>query len=278
VIETPFFFENGNYRNFGIFHAPDAEGLLAEQKIGMVFCTPFAEEKMIAHRVIVNMARALAAEGISCLRFDFMGEGDSEGNFEDSSVKSRLSDIKEAMSVVSEKEGVKRIGLIGFRFGATLAALVASQRKVDLLVLICPIISGKSYMNQCFLSNLSTQMVAYKKIIKDRTHLIAELMEGHLVNIDGYMFSKDLYEEMIEIDLLNGPEISGGKILVINVANQEKQIVDPATRKLYEKISAKNLNTINMSVSEKPFWKVSKVYSPLQRELSKSIVNWLHNS
>ncbi len=104
--ENPFFFTNGACRLFGVLHAPNGQGSLARHKLGMLFCSPFAEEKMIAHRVFVNIARSLAREGITCLRFDFMGEGDSEGNFEDSTIKTRLSDISAALSILAEETGV----------------------------------------------------------------------------------------------------------------------------------------------------------------------------
>jgi exosortase A-associated hydrolase 2 len=275
-LEKPFFFKNTDYRLFGILHTPDNEKPpLAGIKLGMVFCTPFAEEKMIAHRVFVNMARTLSEQGIACMRFDFMGEGDSEGNFEDSTIKTRLSDIAAAMSVLAKETGVEKIGLIGARFGGTLAALAACQNKLDSLILISPVVSGKSYMDQCLLSNLSTQMVAYKKIIKDRTKLIADLMEGNPVNIDGYLFGKDLYEEMVGVDLMDGPEITTRKILIIQVTKNEKQPLDHSLGKYYEKLKNNSPETEIMKVQEEPFWKDSKIYSPLKRELHKVLVNWI---
>ena len=276
MIESPFFFTNDNYRLFGVLHSPNDQCPLAGHKLGIVFCTPFAEEKTITHRVVVNIARALAREGIACLRFDFMGEGDSEGDFEDSTVKTRLSDISAALSILAEKTGVEKIGLVGVRFGATLAALAASQKEVNLLVLISPIVSGRPYMDQCLRSNLTTQMTTYGKIIMDRKQLVSDLMDGQLVNIDGYLFSKDLYEEMVGIDLLDGAEISAGKkILIIQVAKDEKQPIDQGLSKLCEKLRNNNPETEILKVQEDPFWKDGKIYSPVKRDLNKALVNWL---
>ena len=42
---------------------------------------------------MVNMGRRLASNGYPVLRFDFMGEGDSEGDFEDGTITTRLDDI-----------------------------------------------------------------------------------------------------------------------------------------------------------------------------------------
>jgi exosortase A-associated hydrolase 2 len=274
MIETPFFFNNNDYKLFGVFHAPYEQGSLIGHKHGIVFCTPFAEEKMFSHRVYVNMARALAREGVACLRFDFMGEGDSEGSFEDSSIKTRLSDISAAMSALVEKTDIVNMGLIGVRFGATLAALAASQNKVNSLVLISPVISGQPYMDLCLRSNLTTQMAAYKKIIKDRAQLVAELMEGCTVNIDGYLVGKALYEQMIEIDLMAVNEIFAGRILIITVGKGDKQPVDPSLTRLHEKLNNMSQDTTILNAQEEPFWKDVKIYSPDKHGLNNILLNW----
>jgi len=52
MTETPFFFPNGNYQLFGVLHEAEAPS----KNEGFVFCAPFAEEKLWAHRVFVNFA------------------------------------------------------------------------------------------------------------------------------------------------------------------------------------------------------------------------------
>ncbi len=276
MLETPFFFNNNNYRLFGVFHAPNSQSSQVSKKLGMVFCTPFAEEKMISHRIFVNIARALAREGIACLRFDFMGEGDSEGNFEESTIKSRLSDIFAAMSVLAEKTNAEKMGLIGVRFGATLAALAASQREVDLMVLVSPVVSGKTYMDQCLLSNLTTQLVVYKKVLKDRKQLVNDLMSGETVNIDGYMLNRNLYVETCEIDLLKETAPAVNNALIIEVVKNGNQPIDAALKELLE-IYGKSHWTEFRRVQNGPFWKDSKLYTAAAPELNEALISWISN-
>ena len=59
-----------------------------------------------------------------------MGHGDSEGNFEDSTVNSRVSDVTAAINYLSEVHKIKKVILLGIRFGATVAALACQDNKI----------------------------------------------------------------------------------------------------------------------------------------------------
>ena len=108
--ETPFFFDGNGYRLFGVVHDPEVEA----NSRGFVFCHPFAEEKLWTHRVFVNFARSLAQKGYHVLRFDYMGHGDSEGEFSDSSVETRLADIHSAVVWLQANRPVEvGTGLLG---------------------------------------------------------------------------------------------------------------------------------------------------------------------
>ena len=203
-MEQPLFIENNEYKLFALLHEagePIGTNQISDpdlKKPCFVFCHPFAEEKLISHRVMVNLARRLAREGVSCLRFDYMGHGDSDGRFEDSTVETRLSDIICAVHFLKNRAQNQDVGLIGVRFGATLAALAAEKLSgVDPLIIISPVINGKAYMEQCLRSNLAAQNALYRKVIKDREALVRELMAGDTVNIEWYLLTKALYEQMV---------------------------------------------------------------------------------
>jgi exosortase A-associated hydrolase 2 len=282
-METPLFFNNNNYRLFGVLHEPDVSASTLHPTpsplngLGMVFCHPFAEEKLISHRVTVNLARRFAKEGIRCLRFDEMGHGDSDGNFEDSTVESRLSDIHCAVDYLRKRTGVKKVGLLGVRFGATLAALTCvNVSDIDCLILISPIVDGKSYIEQCLRSNLATQMAIYRKIIKDRDQLVQELMAGGMVNIDGYLLTKALYEQIHEINLLNLSFILPKNVAIIGVSKSKGKVIDEDINRVSIKYREGNKGAEVLMVQEDPIWKDGKVYNPQAKDLQNTIVNWLH--
>lgn len=137
--------------------------------VGINLLNPGIKYRLAPNRLNVNLAGRLTKEGISFFRFDYMGHGDSDGNFEDSTIETRLSDIRCAINYLRIRSGVKKVGLLGVRIGATLAALkCAKDSEIDFLILISPLIEGKAYIDQCLRSNLTTQISMYKKIIRDR--------------------------------------------------------------------------------------------------------------
>jgi exosortase A-associated hydrolase 2 len=278
-LEEPFFFQNSSYHLFGIMHNPEEGRSLSNLNgFGAIFCHPFAEEKLIAHRVMVNMARSLTREGAHCLRFDFMGHGDSEGNFENSTIATRLSDIHCAMIFLRKKADVGKLGLIGLRFGGTLAAIASSSiGNTDSLVLVAPIVDGKAYIDNLLRSNLATQMATYKKIVKDRKALVEDLYAGYTINIDGYLLSKELYEQIDSINLLKQPIPSAANILIIPVIRNEKQPIESSLKELLGLYRKAGRNVGMVPVQEDYFWTDTKLYKPFIQVVQKTICDWLKN-
>ncbi|WP_019626016.1 alpha/beta hydrolase [Thioalkalivibrio sp. ALJT] len=77
----------------------------------------------------VRLARALAAEGIATLRFDFMGLGDSDGEFRDSTLDTYCEDLHSALEALETYTGRHTNLLIGHSFGGAMAIYVGAQRK-----------------------------------------------------------------------------------------------------------------------------------------------------
>ena len=126
--ETPLFFQNLNkQRLFGILHEPDPDIVKLKENVVLIFCHPLFEEKLHCHRIVVNFARYAAKRGFYVFRFDYFGDGESEGFFEDASIASRISDIYSAINLIYEKISQPKIILFGIRMGATLAHLAIEK-------------------------------------------------------------------------------------------------------------------------------------------------------
>jgi len=252
--ESPFFFPNGGRDLFGILH----RAVSPANGRGVVMCYPFAEERLWAQRVMVTFARVLAGEGYAVLRFDYMGNGDSEGNFADSSVETSISGIIAAIQWMKESvHGIREVDLLGLRLGATFAALVAMQVDiVSRLVLWGPILKGNSYMQELLRSSLVHQMATYDRILHDRKSLVQMLLEGKTVNIDGYDICRETYEQISGIDLEKPEGIISGPCLIVQIDDRPKE-----ESSAYRRISERWGNTTLVSVLENSFWReIPKLY------------------
>lgn len=274
--EKPFFFNSGDYRLFGVLHQPMDQIRSAEGRSAVLICSPFAEEKLFSHRVLVNLARSLACSGYFSMRFDYMGHGDSDGSFEDSTVETRVSDIRFAIRYLKEQIGIHKIYLLGLRLGACLAAMAAvNHSDIDSLILMSPIVSGKKYAGNLLRSNLSAQLAAHKKIVKDRQSLLNDLRSGYYVNIDGYRLSPALFDQIEQIDL---NEISFSHLKNILCIDIHPNPNRPPSKELTDLLSTLSDHTRECElrrVEEQLFWTELKTYLPYSRTLETTVISWL---
>lgn len=109
-------------RLYGILSSPPSD-----TGRGVVFLHGWAGQRTGPHRIFVQMARRLAEEGVSSLRFDFRGRGDSEGDADEASLTTMIEDAAEAVKCLLENDPrVRTITLLGLCSGGE-AAIGASS-------------------------------------------------------------------------------------------------------------------------------------------------------
>ena len=264
------FFNSGGSNLFGCIHMPEKRS----ENFGVIIVHPFAEEKVLSHRAMVNLSERFEMKGIASFRFDFMGHGDSEGDFEDSSVKTRVADLKNAVSVFRDETGISRIALFGVRFGAAIAMIAVEQiNDIENLVLISPVIDGEKYIKQVLRTNLTYQMASYKKFKLNRTQLVEKLEKNESVNIDGYLLSGAFYKQMCEINLLNISYRNLKKVLIIDFSKNETPPKD------FQALG-RHLNSCGAvpefkAVANPPVWKATNIYDMDIDETVNCVSNWL---
>ena len=202
--ESPFFFDLGGDRLFGMHHRPQRAapgGPPGEPRCGVLLCHAAAEEKLWSHRVYVSLARELAGQGYPVLRFDCRGEGDSDLEFEEATLETRVADALRAAAVLLEREPrLERCIFLGHRLGCAVAARAAARSPAPVQALIAwdPIQSGSVYLMQWLRSALASQLVATGKA-PTRSALIKALEDGRTVAVDGYGVTPQFYRELVAL-------------------------------------------------------------------------------
>ena len=96
-------------------------------------------------RMFGRTARWLAERGYASLRIDFLGSGESDGAWEDTTFSGQIADALVAMEYASGLDGVdaERIGIIGLSQGGLVASgtAAAAADRVDTVILWSPVSS-----------------------------------------------------------------------------------------------------------------------------------------
>jgi len=102
-----------------------------------VLCHGFLSNKNSAtNRTLTNI---LVPQGIATFRFDFFGQGESEGPFEQITVTVAVKQALAALALVKDK-GYRKLALVGSSFGGLVAILAAAKwEKLACLALKCPV-------------------------------------------------------------------------------------------------------------------------------------------
>ncbi len=117
----------------------------AGRRAALIVQAPFYEG-MVARRGMSALARRLAAAGLPTLLLDHAGDGD--GGAGETTPDTMTVDAGRALDALVAA-GAERITLIGFRFGATIAArLAAARTEVDEIALLAPPSTGAGMLRE----------------------------------------------------------------------------------------------------------------------------------
>ncbi len=234
----------------GMMHTP--AGALAGS---VLICEPLFEERKSAHRTLVEMARALCADGLGVLRFDYRGCGDSAGDFPSFSVPDWLADIRAAEGFLRQQFPGKPAGVLGLRLGASLALKALSDSAVapfDFAVLWEPVVNGRDYLDTELRKKLMKEMLTFGKSRCTREALLADLAAGRGIDFDGYLISPGLHQDLSSLDLLQPVGPIPRQCLVMGIGSSS-QPAQPLVS-LAEKLRAAQSQVELQVVRSQPLW------------------------
>jgi pimeloyl-ACP methyl ester carboxylesterase len=201
---------------------------------GVILCGALNHEMLPLYQSWHALAAMLAAAGVPVLRFDYHGTGDSLGCDRDPHrVDAWLHSIHAAARFMREQAGIETIALVGIRLGATLAALAAAEIGAERIVVLAPVISGRSYIREM---QARSNMLASMWRLSD-----ASARRGEIAS-DGFIITAETAADISNLDLARLETAPAREALIFS----ERQ--SPAVEKL-----ARKLETAGCVVTNKRF-------------------------
>ena len=189
----PMYFGDSGRPIFGLYQAPTTRVTV---QAGVVLCHPMSPEYFPAYPAFKHLASACARAGLHVLRFDFHGTGDSAGASGDGYLAQWQADLASAIEELKDIACLSRVSLVGLRLGASIAALVASERDdIARVALWEPIVDGRPYLEELIAleeSFVRRLLPRPKQALRDAAHF--EVM--------GVPISPRLRSDLAALDLL----------------------------------------------------------------------------
>jgi len=126
--EIPFTIRRSRHHLAAVLHRQRDRSLV-------VLAHGFTGNKVEQGRLFVDCARALAAGGISALRFDFMGSGDSSGSFQQMTPNSEIADLNAVLDWA--KRRYRHVGVLGLSFGGAISIFTVAGRRTGEIAALC---------------------------------------------------------------------------------------------------------------------------------------------
>lgn len=118
----------------------------ARATAGVVLAPPLLAEQPRSRRLMFEIAGDLAAHGVPCLRFDYYGTGDSEGDGEAHDVAAIQDDLDAAVAALREHATFARVAMMAWRGAALVACNWARRGAIDALLLCDPVMDGAAWL------------------------------------------------------------------------------------------------------------------------------------
>jgi len=198
---------------FGILNKPISN----TSAVGAVLlCSPLYTENINTHWAFKRLASQLTQQGYHVLRFDYSGTGDSWGDDGCFGATQWIDDLKIAAAELSQLTSHEFITVVGFRFGATLAAH-AECEIIDKLILWEPIVSGKKYVDEL--------IAKYHQTIEDLNIIRKRPATAVAEEIVGYHFPNEVRDSISQLNLIRGPGLKKASCISLVTSSENASLV-----------------------------------------------------
>ena len=224
-------FENEGQMMYGMLHLPDGE----PKHPCAIFLHGYTGNRIEDHCLFVKAARDLCEHGIACLRFDFRGSGESQGNFAEITADGEIADAKKAIEFLATIESIDtgRIGLVGLGLGGLVASGVAATGNIKSLALWAPA------------ALVDFLVERGGRVVKDPYAWLPEKLKAAIkksgrVDVGGFVRGKPYFESLKHIDPLREIAKYCGPVLIVQ--GSEDEVTLPINSEyLYDHVQGRRL-------------------------------------
>jgi alpha-beta hydrolase superfamily lysophospholipase len=183
-------------------------------KAGIVFCAPLGHEALWLHQTLRSLSERLAARGFVVLRFDYAGTGDSIDPGGLVEPDKWVDEAVEAVGFMRRAAGVERVALVGFRFGAMIAAQAARAAHADTVALIAPVVGGRQFVREMNVLQ-RTWLEKARQNVRDDADAPASAFD-----VLGHRFSRAAIDAIAQCDLRRATASPASKLLIVHPGDQ----------------------------------------------------------
>jgi acetyl esterase/lipase len=211
------FFGSDQSRLFGCSYLP-----AGRSRGGVIVCPSVQAEFHRNYRREVELGRHLAAQGFAVQRFHYRGTGHSDGETSDVTFETMIEDAISAAEHLRERSSVGRLGFIGTRSGALVAAAAASQSDGSPVALWEPVTDPNRYVRDILRAGLIHELRKGVHDNRSRNEQIEELLTTGKLDVLGYTINRGLYESLVRRELDGELGSTPRPLLLVEIARRSE--------------------------------------------------------
>lgn len=175
----------------------------------------FTGDKTGPHRLFVHAAREFAAAGISTLRFDMRGSGESEGEFQHVTIASEMSDAQAAFDWLVAQPDIDshRLALLGLSLGGLLESMLAGRNAAK----VAGLVYWSAAANTAVLMHMADQTA--ERNGTSTASLMDSLATNGYVMVWAYPVGLPFIQTFFQQDPLAELQQYAGEALIVHSAN-----------------------------------------------------------
>lgn len=224
-----------------------------------ILISPFGEERKSVQRMFYLLGEKSAEHGVATLRFDFSGNGDSNCEHRNRTIKDWLAELKEL--VMLAKKSYDEVILVGVRFGAMLALRTSQLVPISRLILVEPILNGEDMLHDLIRRQSIKNMLSGDANNQSGDDIWQCWQDGKTVDLGGYEICAELALAIKKYQLKSEFANFADDCLITCLKLSGAKKLPNSWQYLAEKFSKQPNITFEL-LRERPFWGQMDYYEP----------------